>query len=349
MKNIIKTLLVVTIFTISTISVYSVPNNSEASGSSAGEFVKVGAAGSQFLKIGLGARANGMAGAYGGVANDLSSIFWNPAGLADIKGITGDFSYTQWFAGFSHNFGAVALPIGSNFTAAVHVISFNSSNIEITTLEKAEGTGLFYTVGDLSAGASLSGYLTDQFSFGFTAKYIYNSFGSLSAGGMAFDIGTMYETGIQGIKLGFSIHNLGAQLQYSGQDLNKTLKPIQALNAQAIDVSMMSSAYSIPLIFRAGVSSAVYTDESNKVIAAFDFVTNSDTKEQYAFGAEYAWRNIVSVRAGYRFGMDQIMGIAAGVGLKYDGGGFNGQIDYSLNPTKDIGLINRFSISLGVK
>ncbi len=347
MKKIVNIILVLSFFTFTAGELLSVPN--ESSGSSGGQFVKVGAAGSQFLKIGVGARANGMAGAYGGVANDLTSVFWNPAGLADVKGIGADFSYTSWFSGFSHNYGAVALPIGSSFTAAIHVMSFNSNNIEITTIEKPEGTGLFYTVGDLSAGATISGYLTDQFSFGFTAKYIYNSFGSLTAGGLAFDVGTMYETGIQGIKLGFSIHNLGSQLQYSGQDLNKTLKPVTALNAQAIDVSMMSSAYSIPLIFRAGVSSAVISDETNKLIAAFDFVTNSDTKEQYAFGLDYTWRNIVSVRAGYRLGLDQLMGIAAGVGLKYEGAGFLGQIDYSLNPSRDIGLINRFSVGLTLK
>ena len=41
----------------------------------AGEFTKVGLSGGQFLKIGVGARANGMAGAYAGVANDMTSIF----------------------------------------------------------------------------------------------------------------------------------------------------------------------------------------------------------------------------------------------------------------------------------
>ena len=72
-------------------------------GSSGGEFQKVGSAGSQFLKIGIGARAIGM-GAYGSVCNDLSSIFWNPAGLAEVKGWTAEFDYTQWIAGFNHSF-----------------------------------------------------------------------------------------------------------------------------------------------------------------------------------------------------------------------------------------------------
>lgn len=344
----INIILVLLIFTFSAASLFSIDTEKTA-GSSAGDYIKVGAAGSQFMKIGIGARGNGMAGAYGSVVNDLSSIYWNPAGLAEVKGITGNFSYTSWFADFQHNFAAISMPLGSNFTVAVSMISFSSDNIEITTIEKPEGTGLFYNVNDVAAGASVSGYLTDQFSFGVTAKYIYNSFASLSSGGIAFDIGTMYETGIQGIKLGFSIHNLGAQLQYQGQDLYTTKRIWDALSAQKIDASYTASSYSIPLIFRAGISAALINTESSKLISAFDFVTNSDTKEQYALGFEYTWRNFVSVRAGYRFGLDQIMGIAGGVGLKYDGGAFAGSIDYSVNPTYDIGLINRLSVTVGMK
>ena len=103
--------------------------------------MKVGAAGVQFLKIGVGARANGMAGAYGAMADDLSSIYWNPAGLADVKAIAAEFSYTEWFAGLTHTFAALSMPLGKNFTTAISVISFNSNRIPITTVEHPEGTG----------------------------------------------------------------------------------------------------------------------------------------------------------------------------------------------------------------
>ena len=73
----------------------------------AGEFIKVGAAGSQFLKIGVGGRGNAMAGAFTSVTNDLTSIHWNPAGVADVKFMSGHFSYTSWFANFDHNFAAL--------------------------------------------------------------------------------------------------------------------------------------------------------------------------------------------------------------------------------------------------
>jgi len=60
----------------------------------AGEFTKVGLSGGQFLKIGVGARGTGMAGAMSSITNDVTSIFWNPAGLADVKRYAADFSQT---------------------------------------------------------------------------------------------------------------------------------------------------------------------------------------------------------------------------------------------------------------
>jgi hypothetical protein len=315
-------------------------------GTSTGEnFEKVGAAGSQFVKIPTGARGTAMGGAFGSVANDLTAVYWNPAGISNINSISANFSYTQWFAGFQHNFGSFALPLGENFVTALSLVSFGSDDIPITTMNEPEGTGANYTVNDVSFGLSFGGYLTEQFSFGITAKYLNNTFASVSSSGVAFDIGTRYETGLQGIVVAFSLHNLGTEQKYSGQDMRTTKKLYEAMNASPLDVEQVSYPYSIPLSFRASISSNVIEMEDQILKAAFDFVTYSDTPEEFALGAEYVWRDFVAVRAGYGFGHDQL-GFAGGVGLKYDGGGFGGGIDYSIAPSRDLGLINRLSVNL---
>jgi hypothetical protein len=51
------------------------------------------------------------------------------------------------------------------------------------------------------------------------------------------------------------------------------------------------------------------------------------------------------VRAGYRFGHDQF-GLAGGLGLRYASGDFDGSIDYSINPSASLGLVNRLSVSM---
>jgi len=49
------------------------------------QFAKVGTVGLKFLDIGVGGRALAMGEAYSAVANDASAIFWNPAGIANVK------------------------------------------------------------------------------------------------------------------------------------------------------------------------------------------------------------------------------------------------------------------------
>lgn len=346
MKKFLNIIIVIVILAGASLELQAV--GSTTTSTSAGKYEKIGAAGSQFLKIAAGARGNAMGGAFCSVTNDLTSITWNPAGLADIKTITANFAYTQWFANFSHNFAAMSLPLGEAFTFAAHVISFGTGKAELTTLEKPEGTNTFYSIADLSVGFTIAGYLTDQFSFGVTAKYVTNSFTDLSSNGIAFDIGTMYETGIQGIKLGFAIMNLGTPMTYTGSDLNTTKEILTELNSMPLDAQYLSSSYNMPIVFRAGISSMIIEQDEHKLLASGDFLTFSDVPEEFALGVEYTWENLISLRGGYLFGHSQL-GLAGGIGINYVGGGIAGQIDYSISPTADLGLVNRISVNLSIE
>ncbi|GBD07329.1 hypothetical protein HRbin21_01147 [bacterium HR21] len=326
---------------------------------SAGQFKKVGAAGSQFLKVPVGARMVGLGGS-GAAVNDLTAIYWNPAGLADIGSLSGHFSYTQWFGGFSHNFAAVAVPLGENYRIAASLVSFTSGDIPVTTLEQPEGTGATYTISDLALGVTFSGRVTEQFSFGITGRFVQNSLLDVSSTGLTFDVGTLYQTDFYGLRLAFSIHNLGPDMQYSGQGLYLQRRLLEALNADPTALSIVTNPYAIPLMFRAGVAfdllsviqgrmqtAKLYNEErqEHRLIAAADFETYSDVPEQFALGLEYTWNELLSLRAGYRFGNDQ-MWLTGGVGVRYIGSGFRGQVDYALTPTRMLGLVNRLSLTL---
>lgn len=343
MKSIKFVLFVIIGLAIISNSTFAVGENVEAT--TKGKTTKVSTAGGQFLKVPIGARGVGMGGAYGSVANDLSALYWNPAGIADLKSVSAEISYLQWFATYSHNFAAASFPLNQDFVVAVNAISFTSGDIQITTMENPEGTTSKYTVSDLSLGLTLSGYLTDQFSFGITAKYINNSIYNLSSNGFAFDIGTMYNTGIYGIRLGFSIHNLGGETRYEGQSLRTIKKYIEQLDAAPVDMAMIAYPYSYPLIFRASISSELFKEDEHKVIGAIDFNTFSDVPEQFSIGAEYSYSDFVSLRAGYQTGHDQF-GFAGGIGIRYELGGVDGRFDYAINPTYNLGLVNRFTVGI---
>ncbi|MDZ4744592.1 MAG: PorV/PorQ family protein [bacterium] len=324
----------------------------------AGEFTKVGLSGGQFLKIGVGARGTGMAGAFSGVSNDVSSVFWNAAGIADVKAYAVDVSHTFWFAGMSHSFAAGVIPVSEKYRLAVSFTSFNSGDILITTIENPDGVGGgTYNVGDVALGLTFAGYLTDQFAFGITAKYVNHAFTSVSAGGFVFDVGTRYKTGFKGVTLGFSINSLGGEQAYTGTNLNVTKTAVEGVGQSAIDMQIQTSPFNMPLSFRAGVgidmfdgfvADDVEMEDGVKVhqwLVAGDFETFSDVPEQFAIGTEYTFREFVSLRAGYRFGHSQL-GLAGGVGLKYIGGSFDGSLDFSISPTRDLGLVNRLGITM---
>ncbi len=57
---------------------------------------RVGTTSANFLEIGYGAAGNAMGGAYVSVTNDLSSIYWNPAGLGYMENNEAFVSIQPW-------------------------------------------------------------------------------------------------------------------------------------------------------------------------------------------------------------------------------------------------------------
>lgn len=346
MKKILSVTIVVSLILTLSFTAFAGSKDIAIGSGSTGAYAKIGMSGGQFLKIGHGARGNAMAGSVSALTNDLASVFWNPAGVAEITALTAEFDYTRWFGNMNHNYAAVGLPLSENFSFAVHFTGLSTDKMERTTIERPDGLNSYFTANDISVGMSIAGYLTDQFSFGITARYLNNSIASASASGVSFDVGTKYKTGIQGITLGVSLHGLTTQLTYSGNEFNRTYKPFPSSWASPLDVTLVSNPFDIPLVFRANVAGDIYKKDEHALVAALDFTTTSDSPEQFALGAEYVWNDLLAVRAGYRMGHD-VQGFSGGIGLKYFTGSFTGKIDYSISPlANDLGLINRISIAI---
>jgi len=62
----------------------------------------LGTAGGQFLQIPASARAEALGGAVVGLADDASSVFWNPAGIVQVKNVEVFFSFFKWFEMFDY-------------------------------------------------------------------------------------------------------------------------------------------------------------------------------------------------------------------------------------------------------
>jgi hypothetical protein len=288
------------------------------------QFAKVGTVGLKFLDIGVGGRALAMGEAYTAVANDASAIFWNPAGIANIK--EGDFflGYTNWPADI--NLYSLAL---AKRTSLGHLgLSFTTLNTGLmnrTTARDPDGnfSGTFQYE-DWAAGASYARYLTERFSFGTNFKLLREKLADWDKMGWAVDIGTYYETGFKTVRIGLAILNFGPDMRYNIDNVDGV--PVAApYNGHPdgldnngdglVDNKVEGKAVPLPLTFRAGVAFEVIQTADSKITVAAELAHPSDNEERYEFGGEYWFKDLLALRAGWKVNMDE-GGFTAGLGLK---------------------------------
>jgi len=70
-----------------------------------------------FEDLGVGARVLGMGNAFAGLADNVATIYYNPAGLAQLSGTELEFNYAQYYPGLTYNDG-----IGDGFIAYSQVL-----------------------------------------------------------------------------------------------------------------------------------------------------------------------------------------------------------------------------------
>lgn len=88
----------------------------------------------EFLAIGVGARALGMGNAYTAAVNDVTSGYWNPAGLLGVRGdLQVGVMHSEYFAGIAkYDYVGLAKPIDSVSTIGFSFIRFGIDNIPNT-------------------------------------------------------------------------------------------------------------------------------------------------------------------------------------------------------------------------
>lgn len=315
-------------------------------GTTSENFNNEGSTGSVFQKIWVGARSAGMGGAYSALADDITALYWNPAGIAKLQGTNVGASYSRWFADITHNYVGAVIPISEKYRVGVSLAVVDYGSMERTTLERDFNGGTF-NANDLAVGVSLAGALTERFSFGATVKYVRNAILDLAADGIAFDAGSMYQTDFYNMKISMALTNLGGERAFEGNSLSLLATNMNFNSVQRpLDTRLATNPYPIPLSFRIGAATDIFQGkmEDQLLNMAFDFAAHSDGPETINLGAEYVWNNLLALRAGYAFNQDQL-GLGAGVGFRYKSEDFNGNIDYAINPTLSLGLIHRISIA----
>ena len=289
-------------------------------------FEKVGTFDGQFLKIGIGARAAAMGGAFVAVADDASALYWNAAGIARIESDRSQlqFNHAIWPADLKitqlgYVFHTKRIP--GAFGVTLRSL-YMDPMIETTAYQPDPtiGTGQTFDAGYMSAGLSYARSFTDKFSAGVTAHFIHEGLADLSQNTYAFDLGTLYDVGTMGMRIGMAISNMGT------------------------DVTFIERPGRLPAVFRVGTSAMFLQSADQRLMGSFEFSHPPDNSERLNVGAEYVFHNYVFLRGGYNVNYDA-EGAAGGVGFRFPVS-FAGtaDFDYAYTDMKILGSAHRFSL-----
>ncbi|MGD9489782.1 MAG: PorV/PorQ family protein [Calditrichaceae bacterium] len=312
---------------------------------------KVGTTAAPFLGIAVGPRAQAMGGAYVALANDVTAAYWNPGAIAGISENQVMISHTTWFLGTDFNWIGATFNLGSGNAVAISITQLDYGEEEITTTTEQEGTGRYWDAQDISASVSYSRALTDRFSLGGSLKYIGQNIWNESASAVAVDVGLLFVTGFNDMRLGMSISNYGTEMRMDGDDLLRQidLDSENSGNNETLVARLKTEDYPLPIFFRIGVAYDLINTEMNRVTLAADALHPTDNVESVNVGAEYSWKNMVALRAGYKslFQEDTEEGLTFGAGLQYRMAGI-GQVslDYAFATYGILDDIQTFALSI---
>lgn len=280
---------------------------------------KTGTTAAQFLKIGVGSRALGMGGSTVASPNDISTVYWNPAGLALITNREAAFSHIDWLLDVNYDYAAFGIHFEDFGTLGAFVGVMTMGEMLVRTVERPEGTGEYFGAGGLTAGISYARNLTENFAIGFNAKYIREFIWHESASGFAIDVGTFYRINfLNETRLGASIANFGTKMKLFGRDL-LVLTNTGPGGANVINTEHQVDEYDLPLLFRIGVAVDAIKTESMRLTLETNAIHPNDNTEYVNSGLEYAWNERIFLRAGYKslFERDTEQGLTLGLGVNY--------------------------------
>lgn len=291
------------------------------------EFKKTATAGFTFLQIPVSARSAAL-GEASIALSDMNSlgIFNNPA----ILGFTTQThslsaSYSNWFADIKNY--ASSYSLNSELGVfALGIVMFDYGTMPRTTV--SGGQKVYDVIGSfdansISAAVSFSRLLTDRFSFGVALKYVQEKIDKYSADNILFDGGVLYYTGLSTLRIAASVQNFGTNSKF------------------------INDEFKMPTVFRLGAAAEVLgnPDSEYRITLVGEAIHPNDGEERVNVGTEISWKNMITLRAGYKFFYDE-ESYSFGFGLDPKLS-FPLNLDFAFADYGRLGNILRFTLQLG--
>jgi Type IX secretion system protein PorV len=299
---------------------------------------RVGTSAAQFLKIGVGPRAEAMGQAYVAIANDAEALYYNPAGISQFEKNEIFFSNVQWVVDIQLEYLGLVYHLNDVNTIGLALTYLHTEEMEETTELFPYGTGNYFRYADALIGLSYARNMTDKFSFGISVKYMHETLAELTMGALLFDLGTYYKTGWKSVRFAAAVTNFGRDIAPSGSFTYKNLD-----NEQVVKSDFQK--FPPPILFRLGIAAELYKSENNTVSGSVQLNHPNDNVENVNFGLEYWWREIFALRGGYVSARTE-EDFSTGFGLRVPLKGIGIGVDYSFSNFGRLGYVNRFALNI---
>jgi hypothetical protein len=243
----------------------------------------------------------------------LESERLNVAGLAFTKKTEIIAAYTLWLQG--SGVGIAQVGVAQNVKANTFALTFNALNlgaIEKTTTENPEGGLGTYRPTFINIGLSYARQFSNSISGGVTLRMINESLENINAFGFCVDAGLQYVTGPKdNIHFGVSLRNVGTPMRFRGDALSTSVQIVSS-NTYQLTTEKRSNKFELPTQLNIGAAYDFWAGKKKeiepgkyrqdyRVTALANFASNAFGADQYGLGVEFGWKEMLMLRAGYRF------------------------------------------------
>lgn len=313
---------------------------------------KVGTTAGEFLLIGVGARAMGQGGAFVAAVQDVSALYWNPAGLAYLQGNEVLVSHSEWLADITFDYVGVGFRLGELGTLGFSLTMLGVPDMVVRTVDRQDGTGETFDAADMAVSVSYSRAVTNRFAVGVTGRYISQRIWHSTATGMAIDVGTQFRTDFfGGLTIGASLSNFGSDLRLSGRDVRAFVDPDPSHlgNNGRVPANYELDSFALPLNFQFGITIRPLATRMHQLTISADAIHPNSNNESLNVGIEYGYQDRILFRTGYQALLleEREGGFSAGLGVNqplFDG--TTASLDYAYRTAGRLGGAHILGLAL---
>ncbi len=297
-----------------------------------------------FLNIGVSARAVGMGESVVALNQDASSIYYNPAIIAQLENTEISISTVQWPAEIKYDYFSLTHQLFNK-----HYFGFNGGLLHMSPMMETteffpNGTGNYFVFQDWFFGIVYGAKMTDRFSYGLTVKHVNESLAGQTMSGVLIDMGTFYWTGYGSLRFCASLTNFGRQFSPEGKYEKKILD--QDTGNEIIELAEYEK-FSPPTKFRIGAGIDPINIGGHLLTISLQLNHPVDNAEYIVAGIEYSYLETLYIRAGHKFNKYE-ENFTYGIGLVLPIGLFNVMIDYGYANFDNLSDPKRYSIGISI-